>query len=64
MLSELYQAKMMTEDEVERMKEEVGSLSYRVVLVQCTKSPEVVAETADMLDKYGHNETARLLRGW
>ena len=62
-LSELYQAKMMTQDEVERMKEEGGDLSYRVVLVQCTKPPEVVAKTADMLDKCGQNETATLLRG-
>ena len=54
----------MTEDEVERMKEEGGFLLYTVVLVQYTKPPELVAKTAIMLDKYGHNEAARLLRGW
>ena len=62
-LSELYQEKMMTEDEVERIKEG-GFLSYRVVLDQFIKPPEVVARSAIVLDKYGHNETARLLRGW
>ena len=54
----------MTEDEVERMKGEGGDLSDRVVLVQCTKPPEVVAITAILLDKYGHKKTASLLRGW
>ena len=54
----------MTEDDVKRMKGERGDLSDRVVLVQCTQPPEVVAKTAIVLDKYGHNEEARRLRGW
>ena len=63
-LSELYQEKLVTEDEVKRMKGEVWPLSVRVVLVQCTKPPEVVARTVAVLSKYGYNEEARLLRGW
>ena len=63
-LSELYQEKLVTADEVKRMKVEGGSLFYRVVLVQCTKPPEVVARSAIVLDKYGHTESARQLRGW
>ena len=63
-LSELYQEKLVTEDEVKRMKGEGGGLSTRVVLVQCTKPPEVVARTVNVLDKYGHNREASLLRGW
>ena len=63
-LSELYQEKLVTEDEVKRMKGEGVYLTDRVVLVQCTKPPEVVARTVNVLDKYGHNEKARLLRGW
>ena len=54
----------MTEDEVKRMEEERGPLSYRVVYVQCTKPPEVVTKTTKVLDKNGHNEAASLLRGW
>ena len=54
----------MTEDEVKRMKGESGFLSDRVVRVQFTKPPEVVARTAIMLDILGHNEKARDLRGW
>ena len=63
-LSELYQEKLVTEDEVKGMKGEGEDLSYRVVVVQCTKPPEVVARTVNLLDKYGHNEEASLLRGW
>ena len=63
-LSELFQEKLVTEDEVKRMKGEGGMLSDRVVLVQFTKPPEVVVRTANVLDKYRHNEEASLLRGW
>ena len=62
-LSELYQEKLVTEDEVEKMKGEGGPLVDRVVCVQFTKTPEVVARTAITLDKYRHNEEASLLRG-
>ena len=54
----------MTEDEVKRMKGEGVYLSTRVVLVQFYKPLEVVDKTAIVLDKYGHNEDARQLRGW
>ena len=63
-LLELYQEKLVTEDEVKRMKGEEGDMSYRVVRVQCTKPPEVAARTTDVLDKYGRKEVARWLRGW
>ena len=63
-LSELYQKKLVTEDDVQRMTGEGGYLSDRVVLVQCTKPPEVVARTGILLDKYEHNMEARRLRGW
>ena len=54
----------MTEDEVKRMKGERELLPVRFVIVQCTKSTEVVARSAIVLDKYGHDEEARQLRGW
>ena len=63
-LSELYQEKLVTEDEVKKMIGEGESLSVRVVLIQFTKPPEVVARTVNVLDKYGHNEEANQLRGW
>ena len=63
-LSGLYQEKLVSEDEVKRMKGEGVFLSDKVVHVQCTKPPEVVARTVAVLDKYGYNEEARQLRGW
>ena len=61
-LSELYQEKLATEDEVKSMKGE--EREKEVVLVQFTKPPEVVARAAIVLDKYGYNVAASLLRGW
>ena len=63
-LSELYQERLVTEDEVKRMKGEGGYLPDRVLIVQCTKPPEVVTRTADVLDKCGDSQSARQLRGW
>ena len=63
-LLELYQEKLVTEDEVEMMKGKGGDLSYTVVTVQWTKCPKVVTRTSDVLDKFGHQGEARQLRGW
>ena len=63
-LLELYQEKLVSEDEMKRMKGEGVYLSDRVVRVQFTKPPEVVARSAIVLDKYGHNQEASKLRGW
>ena len=63
-LSEFYQEKLVIEDEVKTIKGKGGGLSDRLVYVQCTKPPEVVAKSASVLDKYGHNKEARKLRGW
>ena len=62
-LSELYQERLVTEDDVERMRRE-GYLHDRLVHVQYTKPPEVVTRTADVLDKWRFNVEARQLRGW
>ena len=67
-LSELYQERLVTEDEVERMKGDMrrgrGYLLYQLVRIQCTKPPEVVTRTAAILAKFGYNDEARKLRGW
>ena len=54
----------MTEDDVKSVKGERRNLSDRVVLVQCSKPPDVVARTGNVLDKYRYTEEASLLRGW
>ena len=63
-LSELYREMLVTEDEVKRMKQEGGDLLDQLIPIQCTKPPEVVTGTAEILVKFGHNEEARQLRGW
>ena len=65
-VSELYQEKLVTEDEVKRMKGEGGNLlvNDQLISIQCNKPPEVVAGTAAILAKFGHNKEARQLRGW
>ena len=62
-LSELYQEELVTEDDVKRMKGDGGDLAKGLVIVQCTKPPEVVTRTAGVLDKFGHSEETRQLRG-
>ena len=63
-LSDLYREKLVTGNEVKRMKGEGEFLCARVVFAQFTKPPEVVAITTNVMDKYGHNKEARKLRGW
>ena len=63
-LSQLYQKKLVTEDEVKRMKGEGVFPIINVVGVQYTKPPDVVTKTTNVLDRYGYNESARRLRGW
>ena len=63
-LSELYHERLVIEDEVERMKRDGGDLSDTVLIVQCTKPPEMVARSADVLNKFGYNESAMQLKGW
>ena len=62
-LSELYQEKLVTEDEVKRMKGG-EDLPYQLVPIQYTKPPEVVKGTAQVLVKFGYNEEAMILKGW
>ena len=62
-LSELFQERLVTDDEMERMKGG-GDLPKRVVIVQCSKPLEVVTRTADVLDKCEYIASARQLRGW
>ena len=62
-LLELYQEKLVTEDELRRIKTGVN-LCERLVFVQSTKHQEVVIRSVHVLDNFGHNEGAKQLRGW
>ena len=63
-LSELYQEKLVTEDEVKWMKGKVGDLSHQLIRIHYTKPAEVVTRTVQILVKIGHNDKAIKLRGW
>ena len=65
-LSELCQKKLMTEDELKRVNEDGVHLGLldRLVRVQYSKPADVVATTADILEKFEHKEEAKKLRGW
>ena len=63
-LSELYQEKLVTEDEVKRMKGEGWDLLHQLIPIQYTKPPEMVTGTAAIMANFGHNKEARQLRGW
>ena len=57
-LSDLRQADLITSDECKELR----SINC-VVRVQCVKSPEVMAETADVLRRHGFEFSSKLLAG-
>ena len=61
-LSQLYQKKLLTAADVSMMRK-AHYTPDEVVLVQCVKPPEVVAETADVLNTLNCTEEATMLRG-
>ena len=61
-LSTLYQEKMVTEQEVEELKTLVRPWD-RLVEIQCTKHPDVVNRTAELLAEVGHGEEGKQLKG-
>ena len=61
-LSELYQKKLFTVEDVSLMRKNLYTPDW-VVLVLCVKPPEVVAEAADVLNTLNCTEEATMLRG-
>ena len=57
-LAELQQADLITSEECRRL-----SYPSDVVIVQCVKSPAVVAKTADVLRRHGFESKSKLLAG-
>ena len=58
MLSTLYQEKILTEQEIEELKQ-----ADRLVVIQCTKPPDVVKRTAELLAEVGRDEKGKQLNG-
>ena len=53
---------MVTEQEVEDLKQATRPWG-RLVQIQCTKSPDVVKRTAELLAEVGHDEGVKHLKG-
>ena len=53
---------MVTEQEMEELKEDVRPWSH-LDCIQCTKPPDVVTRTAELLDEVEEYREANLLRG-
>ena len=63
MLSTLYQQKMLTEQEMEELKQADRDLWDHLVVIQCTKPPDVVKRTAELLAEVGRDEEGKQLKG-
>ena len=63
MVLEVYQEELVTKGDLEMMKSGGDSLPDRLVSVQCIKPQEQGDKTAAVLVKYGHNESAKKLKG-
>ena len=61
-LSTLYQEKMITKQEMKELKPLVRPWG-RLVVIQCTKPPDVVKRTAELLADVGRNEDGKQLKG-
>ena len=62
MLSTLYQQKILTEQEMEDLKQADWPWD-RLVVIQCTKPPDVVKRTAELLAEVGCDEEGKQLKG-
>ena len=61
-LSTLYQEIMVTEQEMEYLKQVESPLDH-LVQIQCTKPPDIVKRMAELLAEVGLNENAKRLKG-
>ena len=62
MLATLYQEKMITEQDLEDLKTTDVDFN-RLVRIQCTKPPDVMTRTAELLDGVNERHHANKLRG-
>ena len=54
---------MVSEQEVDVLKKSVRHCKDCLVCIQCTKPPDVVKRTIELLAEVGRNRDANLLRG-
>lgn len=63
-LSNMYQDKLVDDDDIAWMKGKDGYLPDRVVHLQCSKHPEMMTRSANALGMFGYYDSANQLRGW
>ena len=62
MLSTLYREKMVTEQEVEELKQ--AEMPWNCIAqIQCTKPPDVVKRTDKLLAEVGHDAKGKHMKG-
>ena len=54
---------MVTEQEVKELKQDVDLPWHHLVLIQCTKPPDVVKRTAELLAEVGCDKEGKQLKG-
>ena len=54
---------MVTEQEVEELKQAVRPWDHCLVKIQCTKPPDVVKRTAELLAEVGSDVEGKQLKG-
>ena len=62
MLSTLYHEKMVTDQEKEVLKQATSHYNH-LVQILCTKRPDVVKRTAELLTEVGHDQEGKQLKG-
>ena len=62
MLSTLCKEKMITEQDLEDLKKATFNFNH-LVRIQCTKPPDVMTRTAELLDGVNERHRANKLRG-
>ena len=63
MLSTLWQEKMITEQDLDNLKKAYILNFDHLVRIQCTKPPDVMTRTAELLDGVNETKCANMLRG-
>ena len=61
-LSTLYEEKMVTEQEVEELQQTAWPWR-RLFCIQCTKPPDIVIRTSELLAEVGHGKEGKCLKG-
>ena len=63
MLSELYENKLISSEDVQETKRMKGDLMARLVSNQCGKGADFITKTAEIIRRHDFNEDSKILTG-